>query len=325
MTIPNKWRPTASLQALRERAQLYADIRRFFAERDVLEVDTPVLSHGTVTDVFIDGFSTNFAYSDSGDNETLYLQTSPEFALKRLLASYQTSIYQLSKVFRHEGFGRLHNPEFTMLEWYRVGLDHHDLMDEISALLKALIGAQQTERMTYQQAFQKHLNLDPLSDSTQRIAQVFNDCNIDLSDEYPIDHDGMLQLLFSYEIEPRIGQQYPCFIYDYPASQSSLAKINRDDPRVADRFELHFKGTELANGFHELQDAAEQRKRFEHDNRLRRTFRFEEKPLDERFLGALEAGIPACAGVAMGIDRILMLKHGYTHIEQVLAFPVNRA
>jgi len=212
-----------------------------------------------------------------------------------------------------------------MLEWYRVGLDHHALMDEISDLLKALIGAQQTERMTYQQAFQKHLNLDPLSDSTQRIAQVFNDCNIDLSDEYPIDHDGMLQLLFSYEIEPRIGQQYPCFIYDYPASQSSLAKINSDDPRVADRFELYFKGTELANGFHELQDAAEQRKRFEHDNRLRRTFRFAEKPLDERFLGALEAGIPACAGVAMGIDRILMLKHGYTHIEQVLAFPVNRA
>ena len=325
MTTPDDWRPTASLQALRERAQLYTAIRQFFAERDVLEVDTPVLSHGTVTDVFIDGFSTNFAYSDSGHNETLYLQTSPEFALKRLLASYQTSIYQLSKAFRHEGFGRLHNPEFTMLEWYRVGLDHHALMDEISDLLKALIGAQQTERMTYQQAFQKHLNLDPLSDSTQRIAQVFNDCNIDLSDEYPIDHDGMLQLLFSYEIEPRIGQQYPCFIYDYPASQSSLAKINSDDPRVADRFELYFKGTELANGFHELQDAAEQRKRFEHDNRLRRTFRFAEKPLDERFLGALEAGIPACAGVAMGIDRILMLKHGYTHIEQVLAFPVNRA
>ena len=325
MTTPDDWRPTASLQALRERAQLYTAIRQFFAERDVLEVDTPVLSHGTVTDVFIDGFSTNFAYSDSGHNETLYLQTSPEFALKRLLASYQTSIYQLSKAFRHEGFGRLHNPEFTMLEWYRVGLDHYALMDEISDLLKALIGAQQTERMTYQQAFQKHLNLDPLSDSTQRIAQVFNDCNIDLSDEYPIDHDGMLQLLFSYEIEPRIGQQYPCFIYDYPASQSSLAKINRDDPRVADRFELYFKGTELANGFHELQDAAEQRKRFEHDNRLRRTFRFAEKPLDERFLGALEAGIPACAGVAMGIDRILMLKHGYTHIEQVLAFPVNRA
>lgn len=325
MTTPDNWRPTASLQALRERAQLYTAIRQFFAERDVLEVDTPVLSHGTVTDVFIDGFATNFAYSDSGHNETLYLQTSPEFALKRLLASYQTSIYQLSKAFRHEGFGRLHNPEFTMLEWYRVGLDHHDLMDEISDLLKALISAQHTERMTYQQAFQKHLKLDPLSDSTQRIAQVFNDCNIDLSDEYPIDHDGMLQLLFSYEIEPRIGQQYPCFIYDYPASQSSLAKINRDDPRVADRFELYFKGTELANGFHELQDAAEQRKRFEHDNRLRRTFRFAEKPLDERFLGALEAGIPACAGVAMGIDRILMLKHGYTHIEQVLAFPVNRA
>lgn len=325
MTSPTDWRPTASLQALRERAQLYADIRRFFAQRDVLEVDTPSLSHGTVTDVFIDGFSTTFCHSQRGHNETLYLQTSPEFALKRLVAAYQASVYQLSKAFRHEGSGRWHNPEFTMLEWYRVGLDHHGLMDEISELLQMILGTHKATRLTYQDAFIQCLELDPLSDTTQRIAEVFNACNIDLSDEYPIDHDGMLQLLFSYEIEPRIGQDAPCFIYNYPASQSSLAKLNKQDPRVADRFELYYKGAELANGFHELQNAQEQRKRFEHDNRLRRTFRLEEKPVDERFLAALEAGLPSCAGVAMGIDRMLMLKHGYTHIDQVIAFPVERA
>lgn len=290
-----------------------------------MEVDTPALSHGTITDVFIDGFSTSFAYSESGHNETLYLQTSPEFALKRLLACYQTSIYQMAKVFRHEGGGHYHNPEFTMLEWYRVGMDHHQLMDEIGDLLGVILDVQQTERMTYQQAFLKYLNLDPLSATTQGIAEVFTSCNIDLNDENPLDRDGMLQLLFSFEIEPKIGQQFPCFIYHYPASQSSLARISTHDPSVADRFELYYKGAELANGFHELQDAAEQRRRFEHDNHLRRTVGFAEKPIDERFMAALKAGIPDCAGVAMGIDRILMLKHGYTHIEQVLAFPVSRA
>ncbi|GGF84863.1 elongation factor P--(R)-beta-lysine ligase [Alteromonas lipolytica] len=325
MTTQTDWQPTASLQALRQRAQLYNEIRQFFAARDVLEVDTPSLSHSTVTDVFIEGFSTTFEHGDRGHNETLYLQTSPEFALKRLLACYQTSVFQMSKAFRHEGFGRWHNPEFTMLEWYRVGLDHHGLMDEISELLAVVLEVEKTERMTYQQAFIQYLDIDPLADTTQRIAEVFNQCEINLSDEYPIDHDGMLQLLFSYQIEPKIGQHWPCFIYDYPASQSSLAKLNANDPRVADRFELYYKGAELANGFNELQNADEQRKRFEHDNRLRRTFRFTEKPVDERFLAALQAGLPACAGVAMGIDRILMLRHGYTHIEQVIAFPVERA
>ncbi|MDC8833044.1 elongation factor P--(R)-beta-lysine ligase [Alteromonas gilva] len=325
MTSTSHWQPTASLQALKDRARLYAQIRQFFADRDVLEVDTPVLSHGTVTDVYIEGFATPFQHSSEGHEQTLYLQTSPEFALKRLLACYQTSVYQLSKAFRHEGGGRWHNPEFTMLEWYRIGLDHHALMDEIAALLKHVLNAEHTERMTYQQAFQQYLNLDPLSASTEGIAEVFRQCNIELNDTESLSRDSMLQLLFSYEIEPKIGQQVPCFIYAYPASQSALATINSSDPRVADRFELYFKGAELANGFNELQSATEQRQRFEQDNVNRQHSGLPQKPVDERFLAALDAGLPPCAGVAMGLDRLLMLKHGYTHIDQVLAFPIARA
>ncbi|NVK55232.1 MAG: elongation factor P--(R)-beta-lysine ligase [Alteromonadaceae bacterium] len=321
----SSWQPTASLQALKDRAVLYAQIRQFFIERDVLEVDTPLLSQGTVTDAYIEAFKTSFDHSCSGLKKTLYLQTSPEFALKRLLASYQTSVYQLSKAFRHEGGGRWHNPEFTLLEWYRIGFDHHDLMDEIADLLKHVLHTAGTERMTYQQAFQRYLNVDPLTASTARIAEVFRQCNIELIGGETIDRDGMLQLLFSYEIEPKIGQHLPCFIYAYPASQSALAKLNADDPKVADRFELYYKGAELANGFHELQSVTEQRQRFEQDNRQRMALGLPVKPIDERFLASLESGLPQCAGVAMGIDRILMLKHNYSHIEQVLAFPVERA
>ena len=319
------WQPTASLQALQARAQLYQQIRQFFASRNVLEVDTPTLSHGTVTDVHLDAFSCEFNYSSTGKTETLYLQTSPEFALKRLLATYKTCVYQLGKAYRHEGHGRWHNPEFTMLEWYRIGFDDHQLMQEVSELLQLVLDVPETEMLSYQQAFLKHLALDPLTATTAEVATVFNRCNIDLSDDYPIDHDGMLQLLFSYEIEPNVGQQVPCFIYGYPASQASLAKLNIQDPRTADRFEVYFKGAELANGFHELQSAPEQRRRFEHDNRLRATFRLPEKPIDEHFLAALDAGLPVCSGVALGVDRILMLKLGAEHIEDVIAFPVNRA
>ena len=319
------WHPTASLQALKARAELYQQIRQFFASRNVLEVDTPTLSHGTVTDVHLDAFSCEFNHSSSGKPEALYLQTSPEFALKRLLSAYKTCIYQLGKAYRHEGQGRWHNPEFTMLEWYRVGFDHHALMQEVSDLLKAVLDVPDTETLSYQQAFLQYLSLDPLTAKTAEIAAVFNRCNIDLSDDYPIDRDGMLQLLFSYEIEPKIGQQVPCFIYGYPASQAALAQLNEQDPRIADRFEVYYKGAELANGFHELQNAEEQRKRFEQDNRLRNTFRLPPKPIDEHFLAALESGLPACAGVALGVDRLLMIKLDAQHIEDVLAFPVARA
>lgn len=325
MSQQQDWRPTASLTALKQRAALYARIREFFAQRDVLEVDTPLLSQGTVTDVYLDAFETEYQFAADGKSHSLFLQTSPEFALKRLLASYQTSIYQLSKAFRHEGHGRWHNPEFTMLEWYRVGKDHHDLMDEITEFLQCILDVKDTQRMTYQQAFLEFLDIDPLHDSTQRIAEVFEQHHIELNSAYPVGHDDMLQLLFSYHIEPKIGQEYPCFIYEYPASQSALAKLNVQNPRIADRFELYYKGAELANGYNELQNAEEQQRRFAHDNRLRRTFRLDEKPVDNRLVSALEHGLPQCAGVAMGIDRILMLKHGYDHIEQVLAFPVERA
>lgn len=324
MTTAN-WQPTASLEALQARAQLLADIRQFFAQREVLEVDTQVLSHGTITDVHLHPFATPFDFSETGKKETLYLQTSPEYAMKRLLCAYQTSIYQLGKAFRHEGSGRWHNPEFTLLEWYRIGFNHEQLMDEMDALLQCVLSTGQAERMSYQEAFKQHVGIDPLTASQAELADMLITFNIDISSDLPIDPDGIMQLLFSYVVEPNIGTNVPCFIHSFPASQAALARINQQDKRVADRFEVYFKGAELANGFYELANADEQRKRFEQDNRLRQTYRLEPAPVDERFLQALSSGLPECAGVAMGIDRLLMIKLGATHIQDVIPFPVSRA
>jgi lysyl-tRNA synthetase class 2 len=323
--LVNDWQPTASLDILKQRAHLHGSIRQFFAQRNVLEVDTPLLSHGTVTDVHLQPFSSVFSCSSSGRPQTLYLQTSPEYAMKRLLSAYGEPIYQLGKAFRHEGSGRWHNPEFTMLEWYRPGFDHNDLMQEVADLLKFTLGIEGTDSYSYQQLFITHVGLDPLMASQADIADAMEVNHIDVSSDYPIDRDGMLQLLFSYIVEPNIGQQQPCFVHSFPASQASLARLNDEDPRVADRFEVYYQGAELANGFHELQDGKEQRIRFEHDNRLRQTFRLDPAPVDERLLAALDYGLPECAGVAVGVDRLLMLKVGAKHIHDVIPFAIERA
>lgn len=319
------WQPTASLSALKARAALLGDIRDFFAQRQVMEVDTPCLSHGTITDIHLEPFSSQFHYSHTGKVQTMYLQTSPEYAMKRLLCAYNEPIYQLGKAFRHEGSGRWHNPEFTLLEWYRPGFDHWQLMDEVAALLCCTLDVAQTQSMSYQDAFESFVHIDPLTAHQDELAGALLTHNIDVSSDYPLDRDAMLQLLFSFVVEPQIGQTCPCFIHGFPASQAALARINEQDPRVADRFEVYFKGAELANGFYELQDAKEQRQRFAHDNRVRQTFRLDPAPVDERFLDALDAGLPSCSGVALGVDRLLMIKLGAEHIQEVMPFPVSRA
>lgn len=324
MTTSPSWQPNASLAALQARASLLADIRRFFAQQNVLEVDTQILSQGTVTDVYLDGFVTSFDFSSCGHTQSLYLQTSPEFAMKRLLAAYKTCIYQLGKAFRHEGQGRWHNPEFTMLEWYRVGFDHHQLMDELNQLLMLTLATPSAKKMTYQDAFESTLGFDPLTCSDDTLDQAMQQQQIDLYSSH-IHRDDKLQLLFGKAIEPIIGQDRPCFVYGFPASQASLAQLNASDPRIADRFELYFKGAELANGFRELQNADEQLARFEQDNYQRKAQGLPQKPIDRYFIAALEHGLPACAGVAMGIDRLLMLKLGEEHISQVMPFTIERA
>ncbi|KYN25709.1 poxB regulator PoxA [Vibrio cidicii] len=315
------WQPTASIPQLRQRAALIARIRQFFAQRNVLEVDTPAMSHATVTDVHLHTFQTQFVGPGYAQGSPLFLMTSPEFHMKRLLAAGSGCIYQLGKAFRNEENGRYHNPEFTMLEWYRVGFDHHQLMDEMDDLLQLVLQCGAAERMTYQQAFSTVLGVCPLEGTMAELKSVA--ARLGLSDiaEAEEDRDTLLQLLFSIGVEAKIGQQVPAFVYDFPASQAALAKINQNDPRVADRFEVYFKGIELANGFHELDNAQEQLRRFEQDNHKRVEMGLAEQPIDYHLIAALQSGLPECAGVALGVDRLIMLALGCDHIDQVTAFP----
>lgn len=321
----DNWKPTASQQARRARASLLATIRQFFAQRGVMEVDTPLLSHGTVTDVYLDAFITQFDHSHTGNAQSLYLQTSPEYAMKRLLCDGSGPIYQICKAFRHEGAGRWHNPEFTMLEWYRPGFTHIELMQEVDALLQLTLGTEPASYLTYQQAFLRYLQLDPLTVSSAQLNSVMQRHSIDIDDLDRLTVDDKLQLLFGVVIEPQIGLDSPCFIHGFPASQAALARLNQNDPRVADRFEVYFQGAELANGFYELADAPLQAARFAEDNTNRETQGLPVKPVDQHLLDALVHGLPDCAGVALGVDRLLMLKTQASHIEEVINFPVSRA
>ncbi|OAJ93728.1 elongation factor P--(R)-beta-lysine ligase [Vibrio bivalvicida] len=319
--MSDQWQPTASIEQLRQRANVLAQIRRFFAERNVLEVDTPAMSHATVTDIHLHTFQTEFIGPGYADGSKLYLMTSPEFHMKRLLAAGSGCIYQINKAFRNEENGRFHNPEFTMLEWYRVGFDHHKLMDEMEALLQVVLECAQAERMTYQQAFIDVLGVCPLEDTMAELKLAAEKLGLSDIAQPEKDRDTLLQLLFSIGVEGKIGQSVPAFVYDFPASQAALAKINKQDSRVADRFEVYFKGIELANGFHELDDPQEQLKRFEQDNAKRLEMGLTPQPIDHHLIAALKSGLPECAGVALGVDRLIMLAIGCDHIDQVTAFP----
>lgn len=319
--MQTNWQPTASIEQLRQRATLIASIRQFFSERQVMEVDTPAMSHATVTDIHLHTFQTEFVGPGYADGSKLFFMTSPEFHMKRLLAAGSGCIYQINKAFRNEENGRYHNPEFTMLEWYRVGFDHHQLMDEMDELLQRVLKCGAAERMTYQQAFVDILGICPLEGSMHDLKVVAGQLGLSDIAEPENDRDTLLQLLFSVGVENKIGQHVPAFVYDFPASQAALAKINPDDQRVADRFEVYFKGIELANGFHELDNPKEQLARFEQDNVKRLEMGLAPQPIDYHLIAALESGLPDCAGVALGVDRLIMLALGCEHIDQVTAFP----
>ena len=313
------WQPSASIETLKIRARLRQRIRAFFDARDVLEVETPILSPAGTTDLHIDSMTTQ---SGVGDDPVLYLQTSPEFAMKRLLAAGSGSIFQLGKVFRYGEKGGQHHPEFTMLEWYRTGFDHLQLIDEVDALVRALLAEyrtlQPTVKWTYQQAWQQTINIDPFTASIEQLQQYAQQQSISLVDTLDT-KDAWLQLIMSYCVEPALPKDCPVFIYDYPASQAALAKIRQETPPVAERFELYINGIELANGFHELTDANEQRQRFLQDNQQRQQGGKPVIPMDEKLLAALPQ-IPGCAGVALGFDRIMLLATKANDIAQVIAF-----
>ncbi|SHO57701.1 elongation factor P--(R)-beta-lysine ligase [Vibrio quintilis] len=321
----NHWMPTATVEDLKRRAQIIAEIRQFFQQRDVLEVDTPAMSHGAVTDIHLHSFKTEFVGPEYANGRTVALMTSPEFHMKRLLAAGSGPVYQICKSFRNEESGRHHNPEFTMLEWYRVGFDHHQLMDEMDTLLQTVLQCRSAERITYQAVFQQWTELCPLVSTMAQLKDVARKHGFaDIADP-ETDRDTLLQLLFSMVVEPNIGRESPVFVYNFPASQAALAKISAEDPRVAERFEVYFHGVELANGFHELDNAQEQRKRFEADNDKRHSMGLERQPIDEHFIAALNAGLPDCAGVALGIDRLIMIALECDSLQDVIAFPFSRA
>jgi len=318
------WQSTMDWQTAKLRAEVLHKIRGFFHKRDVIEVETPNLSQHTVTDVHLDAFESQYQFPLG--KKPLYLQTSPEYAMKRLLASGYGAIYQITKAYRDEAYGRHHNPEFTMLEWYRPNFDHLQLMDEVEALLTLVLKTEKAEKFTYQQVFLIHTNIDPLETDKATLKDFLN--SHDISDDWLMSTDcidTLLQFIFSQFVETKIGKTTPCFVYDFPISQASLAVQSETDPRVAHRFECYYKGIELVNGFNELTDAKIQESRFEVDNIQRLALAKHEKPLDTLLLAALSSGMPQCSGVALGVDRLVMLALDIDDITNVLSFTIENA
>lgn len=325
----HQWRPSASLEAIQLRAKLLARLRQYFADQAVLEVETPLLASGTIPDPHIPSFSFQLPVEKGiANNARRYLCTSPEFAMKRLLAAGSGSIYQVCKAFRQGELGRMHNPEFTLVEWYRTGFDHHQLMDDVAALVtKMAVGIryfEKEERLTYRTLFQKYLDLDPFQANVQQLKECAQNQGIGpvvgLGEE---DHNGWLDLLMGQSIQPRMEKDRLTFVFDYPADQAALARLRMGNPTVAERFELFIDGVELANGFHELQDAAEQRRRFGQELIQRQKSGMESVALDEYFLEAMVEGLPDCSGVALGLDRLLAVLTGVSSLEKVMAFPYD--
>ncbi|WP_415880276.1 EF-P lysine aminoacylase EpmA [Methylomonas sp. TEB] len=324
MTV--SWQPSCPLVHLRTRAQMLAAIRRFFEARDVLEVETPLLCPATGTDPQLDFFSSQFNFPPS--QPTLFLQTSPEFAMKRLLAAGSGSIYQICKAFRNGEAGRYHNPEFTILEWYRVGYDLRQLMAEVAELLLQLLqpfhAALSTKQISYQQLFLHATGLDPLifcvSDYQAYAAANALPEAVDLCGD---DHALWLDFIFSHCVQRMMDKNTIYLLHSYPAIQSSLARLHVDDPRISERFEVFINGVELGNGFYELADPQEQEARFDKEIAYRLSHDLPVVSKDEAFLQALKFGLPDCSGVAIGLDRLLMIALGSESISDVLAFPVR--
>lgn len=322
------WQPTCSIELLRLRAQILDDIRRFFSTRAVLEVETPVLSYSSGTDPQLDFFTTD--YCSPPLQHTLFLQTSPEFAMKRLLAAGSGSIYQICKAFRNGESGRFHNPEFTLLEWYRVGFTLSQLMDEIAELMAVLFNGHRalkpTQRFSYQEIFKCYTGLNPLEFSYQDYCAYALENQ--LSDAVSIcgyDHALWLDFIFSHKVQPRLGENSVCMVHGYPVCQSSLARINEYNSQITDRVEVFLNGIELGNGYYELTDAKEQERRFDQEIAIRQQRKYPVTVKNKHLVAALEAGLPECSGIAIGLDRLLMLLANSATINDVLNFPLHRA
>ena len=325
------WRPVASIEVMRHRAGMLARARAWFASERVLEVQTPLLSTAAVSEPQIESIAAQPLHGPP-----MYLQTSPEYPMKRLLAAGIGDSYQICPVFRDGESGRQHNPEFTMIEWYRVGFGVAELQRDVDRLLRAAIGDLRAlppaRQITYREAITEACGVDCRTAGPREIEAVLRARGIAPistadQDRDTSDRDTWLDLLMATIVGPGLGREAPVFVRDYPASQAALARVrdDRDGWPVAERFELYLDGIELANGFHELGDTLEQRRRFTQDLQKRRQRGQRLAPLDERLLAALEEGLPDCAGVALGFDRLVMVALGLGAIDEAMAFPVDRA
>ncbi len=293
---------------LQERARLLATIRTFFRSKNILEVETPILSRAGVCDPHLQNLNT---YVNS---RRFFLQTSPEFAMKRLLSAGSGDIYQIGKAFRNDEAGRLHNPEFTMIEWYRTGFDYRQLMDEVEELVSILLPVKDFERVTWREVYLRATGIDPMQVSTEELKTMVGEVAGQTS------RQDLLDLIMAVKVLPALPGAV--FIHDYPVDQASMAKI-RDG--IAERFELVIDGVELANGYTELTDPFEQEQRFRYENQQRRIMGKEEMPLDQHLLEAMQKGLPECAGVAMGFDRLVMLALGKQSLAEVMPFTAEFA
>jgi lysyl-tRNA synthetase class 2 len=312
--------PSASLDMLRMRAEVLQRLRRFFDGRGFVEVETPLLSHDTVVDRHLDPIRvTLFAEPQEPERgSTLWLQTSPEFGMKRLLAAGATAIYQITRAFRGgREIGPEHNPEFTIVEWYRVGDDYAAGMQLLSDLVESVLGRGHAERITYREAFVRYAGFDPFAlDGPLPLPPGMDD---------EVDRDFVLDEYLSSQVGPKLGIDGPAILYDYPASQAALAKVRPGDPPIAERFELYYQGLELANGYHELLESATLRERNRQSNAQRLEDNKYVLPVESRLLAAMDHGLPACSGCALGFDRLMMAFSGVRSIQEVLAFPIDRA
>jgi lysyl-tRNA synthetase class 2 len=317
MNPVDSWRPTATHAQLQARAGLLQDIRDFFSGRSMMEVETPLISMAGNTDPQIQSIRT-----DNGG----YLRTSPEFALKRLLAAGSGDIFELGRVFRAGESGRHHNPEFSMLEWYRIGISYHQLMDEVAALVRhcgdGKFAQWKEEKLSYRELFLRHLGIDPFTADTQLLSATAKSNGIS---DIELDRSQWLDLLISLVIQPALPKKNLTFVYDFPADQAALARIRPGKPPLAERFELYLGSVELANGYQELTDAIEQRRRFDAENSERKKRDLPVYEVDHHLIAALEHGMPECSGVALGADRLLMAISGKKALSEVTAFPISRA
>lgn len=331
---PDDWRPTAALDTLRRRAQLLDLVRRFFEAREYMEVETPLLSHDVCVDAWLDPFIVPDV-GPAGVGAAMYLQTSPEFAMKRLLAAGAEAIYQITRSFRRGEAGRLHNPEFTIAEWYRTGTTIDDQMSLVEDLVRTAaafadrrdgLQAIPFQRLTYEQAFQRFAGSRVLSATTDELAAMAIRHGIAVPPNFAgADRDAWLNLLLANIVEPQLKQLGAVFLHDYPASQAALARVRHDVPPVAERFELYLDGIEICNGYQELTDADELAARMRRQAELRQAHGLSNLPTDSRLLAAMRAGLPECAGVALGFDRLLLWTLGGGAVRDVTAFPVDRA